>query len=59
MMTVIGMNNSPEIRAVRWSELIAARESLERFRNSSLEQERRIAEIDKDFYGRTLHSYVS
>ena len=59
MMTVIGLNQTPDIRMERWNNLLESKRSLKMFRNSADEQEQRIAEVDADYFSRTLNKYVN
>ena len=59
MMTVIGWNQTPDIRTERWNNLLESKRSLKMFRNSVDEQARRIAEVDADYFSRTLNKYVN
>jgi len=58
-MTVIGNHLPEEVRKVKWSDLLESKRSMNRFRNSKVEQERSIAAVDADFYARTLQKYAS
>jgi len=59
MMTVIGWNQTQDIRTERWNNLLESKRSLKMFRNSADEQEQRIAEVDADYFSRTLNKYVN
>jgi len=58
-MTVIGNNLPEEVRKVKWTDLLESKRSVKRFKNSKVEQERKIAAADEDFFVRTLQKYAS
>ena len=59
MMTVIGLNQTPNLRMERWNNLLESKRSLKMFQNSLDEQEQRIADVDATYFYRTLNKYVN
>jgi len=59
MMTVIGNNQTQELKMERWNNLLESKRSLKMFRNSLDEQEQRIADVDAEYFSRTLSKYVN
>ena len=59
MMNVIGNNQTQELKMERWNNLLESKRSLKMFQNSLDEQERRIADVDVDYFYRTLNKYVN
>lgn len=58
-MNVIGYKKTPEFRQVLWNDLLESKRAINTWRNSNDEQLRNIAQIDLEFFGRTLNRYVS
>lgn len=58
-MTVIGYQLSPELRERNWKDMLEMKKSFLFFKNSSAEQERTIAEIDRELYANRLQQYVN
>lgn len=57
--TVIGLKGTPEHRHRKWNDLIESKRSYTNFGKMGEEQYQRIAEIDRDFYSRTLNNYIT
>lgn len=58
-MNVIGNKWNQETRLVKWNDLLESRRCIKAFSRSANEQEQRMAEIDRDFYYRSLSRYVA
>ncbi len=58
-MTVIGYNQTTENRARLWNDLLEAKRSYLYYGSICKPQEKRIAEIDREFYATTLSKYVA
>jgi len=59
MMTVIGLNQPPEIRKERWSNMLEARATVRTLRHDPNERAQRMVEMDRLFYSQTLTKYVT
>jgi hypothetical protein len=52
------LEKNPADRSRLWKDLIESKKSFTAFKNCTGYQERRIYELDKDFYERKLQEYV-